>query len=75
MAAQMIGSVGVRQAEIAKHDIISKRVNRTFSKPFRWYVRESMTQGLLHYSPATTTQPRAMVGTTMIRRLLECLAK
>jgi hypothetical protein len=35
MAAEMIGSVGVRQAAIAKHDIMLRRGNKALIRPGR----------------------------------------
>jgi hypothetical protein len=70
IAAQMMGSVGVKQAEIAKQETKLRLGKRPFRTP-----RGNMSTWMRRVqkrSPPTTSHPKAMVGTTMTRRLRAC---
>jgi hypothetical protein len=71
--AQMIGSVGVRHAEITSDEMKFRLGNK------RWMIAVKVVPSIWEQRsragiPATTIHPNAIVGTTMTRRPLACFA-
>jgi len=72
-AALIIGSVGVKQAEMTSEDTKSSFGKRRWMNAYR---RKEMDKRdvclviVLAHLPADTNHPKAMVGTTMISKLL-----
>lgn len=67
-----MGSVGVKQAEMAKHDIKSNRGNKRRRRPRKEVKLKCCVNR--DYIPATIAQPIAIVGITIAERLLACFA-
>ena len=77
IAAEMIGSVGVRQAATTIEEMklrLGKTTKITATGQRASRLACTREDGLCD-TPATTNQPNAMVGTTMTRRPLACLAR
>src|SRR6266702_5545074 len=75
-AALIMGSVGVRHAEMTSDDTKSNLGKRTWTKASEKSVR---TVGMFQLTdearlPAHTNHPNAIVGTTIMRRLLAFVA-
>ena len=75
IAAQIIGSVGVRQAAITRHEMYVRLGKRARMMPCQFQIFSVGDTGFFGvHVPATTTHPNAIVGTTMISRPLTCRA-
>ena len=76
MAAQIIGSVGVKQAAIARQDIKSNVGNSARKSPIHPPLNDLhfLKKNERGYIPATITHPIAIVGITIANKLFACFA-
>jgi hypothetical protein len=74
MAAQMIGSVGVRQAAMASEEMNDNLGNNACVITNGDAMSRGSFQKLSDFAPATTIQPNAIVGTTITSKPFACFA-